>query len=216
MSRLGIVLMLCLAGVAGAASLPAADRLSDAPETSPRPRPAIDAAGSYAEALQRWPSAEALNDWIGAHFRYDMARALRLSETQRQRSGGLPIHEPADFFDDPTGVCVDLARFAVESLQRIDPGARARYLMIEFEPLSIAGNSLRRHWLVSFEREGRWYFFADSKRPGPLAGPYRTVDDFIADYARYRGREIVAFRQADSYQRRQRSMAVRTPGGPPP
>jgi hypothetical protein len=44
------------------------------------------------DALAAWHSAEDVNAWIGARFEYDTARAMRLSETQRQASGRLPIH----------------------------------------------------------------------------------------------------------------------------
>ena len=83
--------------------------------------------------------------------------------------------------------------------------------MIEFDPVSIAGNTLRRHWIVSFERDGRHYFVADSKRPGHIAGPYASSDEFIAEYARYRGRRIVSFVERDSYERTMRTLAVRQP-----
>jgi hypothetical protein len=104
---------------------------------------------------------------------------------------------------------VDLSRFAVETLRQVDPSANASYLMIEFAPVTIAGNTLRLHWVASYRRDGQWYFFADSKRPGHLAGPYATVQAFIDDYAAYRGRTIVAFKELPSYQRRQRSLAVK-------
>jgi len=82
-------------------------------------------------------------------------------------------------------------------------------LMIEFDPVSIAGNTLRRHWVVSFERGGERYFFADSKRPGHIAGPYASTQDFIAEYARYRGRRIVSFREVETYERKLRTLATR-------
>lgn len=150
------------------------------------------------------------------------ARALRLSETQRQRNGRLPIIAPAQFFAHPQGVCVDLARFALETLRHIDPAARASYLMIEFDPLTVAGNTLRRHWLVAYESQGRHFFFADSKRPGVVAGPYASTREFIDEYAAYRGRRIVAFQERDSFERRLRTAARRPAQGsaneaaPPP
>ena len=85
--------------------------------------------------------------------------------------------------------------------------------MLEFSPVAIAGNTIRLHWLASFRRDGAWYFFADSKRPGHLAGPYATVQQFVDEYASYRGRRVVAFREVDSYQRRQRTLAVKEPRG---
>jgi len=187
------------------------DPQSDAPDPEIARTAEFKAAASYRDALRLWHNAEDVNAWIGASFRYDTARAVQLSETQRQRNGRLPIIAPADFFAVPSGVCVDVARFAVESLRVVEPAARPRYLMIEFDPVSIAGNTLRRHWMVSLERDGKHYFVADSKRPGHIAGPYASTDEFIAEYARYRGRRIVSFVERDSYERTMRTLAVRQP-----
>jgi hypothetical protein len=182
---------------------------SDAPQGARVFAGPVKEAGSHAEALRVWRDAEDVNAWIGAHFVYDRARALRLSETQRLAGARLPIHEPAAFFAEPRGVCVDLAHFAVQTLRVIDPGSQPTYLMIEFDPLTLSGQVLRRHWLVSFRRDGRHFFFADSKRPGHIAGPHASVQDFIDDYARYRGRTIVAHAERDSHQRQQRRRAER-------
>lgn len=205
------ILLAALSGLlAACVSLPrAADPASDAPE-GPRPRvAAFKQVDTYAQALRDWRTPDDVNAWIAANFQYDPARAMRLSETQRHRSGTLPIHEPEDFLAAPSGICVDLSRFAVETLRRIDPGAQASYLMIEFAPVALGGNTLRRHWLAAFRRDGGHYFFADSKRPGHVAGPYASVQAFVADYAAYRGRAVVAFEERDSFQRRQRTRAVR-------
>lgn len=194
----------------------AADPASDAPEEGEEPNgtaragPAFVDAASHAQALQRWHRAADIHAWIAARFRYDKARAIELSETQRQKNGRLPIIPPAEFFARPSGVCVDLARFAVETLRQVDPDARAAYLMIEFDPVTLSGNVLRRHWMATFEADGQRYFFADSKRPAFLAGPYASTHDFIEEYARYRGRRIVAFAQRDSFERQMRSQ-VRQP-----
>ena len=206
-----IVLVLSLLVIAAACgSLPGtADPASDAPEG---PGPGIaefkDAA-SYAQALQVWRTPEDVNAWIGARFRYDMARAMALSENQRGRSGQLPIHPAHEFFAAPSGICVDLSRFAVETLAQIDPQLDAKYLMIEFAPVTIGGNTLRMHWLASFTREGKHYFFADSKRPGHISGPYAGVREFIGEYAAYRNRQVVAFRELNSYRRKQRTIATK-------
>ena len=196
--------------LASCASTPGrADPASDAPETRTRgPAPAMPAR-SYAEALRSWQSAADVNDWIGARFEYDMARALQLSETQRRQHGRMAIVDPEAFYAEPRGVCVDLARFAVETLRVVQPEAGARYVMIEFDPVAIAGNTLRRHWVVSFRSDGKYYFFADSKRPGHVAGPYESTQEFMTEYARYRGRNIVSFAEAESYERRARTLAVK-------
>lgn len=159
--------------------------------------------------MQIWTTPEDINAWIAANFSYDRARAMRLSETQRAKQAPLAIYTPAEFFDGKSGVCVDLARFAVETLRRIDPDSDPKYVMIEFDPMHIEGNALRLHWLVSFKRDGQLYFFADSKRPGRIVGPYSDTRTFISQYQQYRGRNIVAFRELPSYQKQERARAVR-------
>jgi hypothetical protein len=144
-----------------------------------------------------------------ARFEYSMSRALSLSETRRNQSAPLPIHRPQDLYIVPSGVCVDLSRFAVETLRAIDPSTKPDYLMIEFAPVTMAGNTYRFHWLASFKRDGKYCFFADSKRPGQIAGPYESASEFIDEYAKYRGREVIAFRELDSFQRKQRTMVVK-------
>ncbi len=166
-------------------------------------------AGSYEHALQVWRTPEDINGWIAANFSYDTARAMRLSETQRTKNERLSIYSPSEFFDTKAGVCVDLSRFGVETLRRIDPSSDPKYLMIEFNPVQIKGNTLRLHWLVSFKRGGKTYFFADSKRPGHIAGPYNDTQAFIDEYEQYRGRRIVAFRELASYQKQRRTQALK-------
>ena len=204
----GVLAGLLLCGVVQA-NPASADPASDAPESRSAYGGRYTEAASYGEALKLWRSAEEVNAWIGARFEYDMSRALQLSETQRQASGRMPIHAPEAFFAAPKGVCVDVARFAVETLRAIAPEARAAYVMIEFDPVSISGSTLRRHWVATFERDGNRYFFADSKRPGHMAGPYGSTQEFIDEYARYRGRRIVSFREADSFERKARTPAAK-------
>ena len=186
----------------------ATDPASDAPDGT-RSEIAFKDASSYTQALQVWRTPEDVNAWIGVKFHYDMPRAMLLSEKKRGRSCPLPIHPPHEFFAAPSGICVDLSRFAVETLRQIDPAANASYLMIEFAPVTVSGNTLRMHWVAAFVRDGQYYFFADSKRPGHLAGPYASPAQFVAEYSTYRERTIVAFRELDSYQRRQRTLATK-------
>lgn len=170
---------------------------------------------SYAEALGMWRDPRELNAWIGVRFHYDMERALELSETQRARLGRPPVLPPEEFFRAPRGTCVDLTRFAVETLRAVAPGLNPKYVMIQFDPVVVAGNTLRRHWLASFERDGRRFFLADSERPGHMAGPYASVGAFMDEYARYRQRRIVSFREMDTWEQTIRAPAVRRQGHTP-
>jgi hypothetical protein len=200
------VILFCLSGYA---DLPAADHLSDEPEYVHAPTGPVKPAASYEEALRIWKTAEDMNGWIGANFSYDTARAMELSETQRKKGETLSIYSPSEFFRKRAGICVDLARFGVETLKQIDPASDPKYLMIEFDPIQIKGNTLRLHWLAGFKRGGKAYFFADSKRPGYIAGPYHDSREFVIEYEQYRGRKIVAFRETESYQKKRRSQAMK-------
>jgi hypothetical protein len=159
---------------------------------------------SYEQALQVWKTPQNINAWIASNFSYDPRRSMRLSETQVAQQGQPAIFTPSQFFSVKSGTCVDLSRFAVETLKIINPQYDAKYLTIEFDPITINGNVLRRHWLVSFKRDGRTYFFADSNRPGLIAGPFNGPEEFIREYERYRGRRVVAYRETESYHKHRR------------
>jgi hypothetical protein len=208
MLRSALAAVVMAVSVLARADAPALDPSSDFPE--PRVRDAFHAvaAPTYRDALERWRTPQDVNAWIGARFEYDAPRALLLSETQRAAGTAPSIHAPADFHADPRGICVDLARFAVETLRAIAPQLDAKYLMIEFDPVTLSGNVLRRHWVATYEDGGQRYFFADSKRPGHIDGPYASTEAYLEAYARYRQRTIVAFRTLDSYQRRMKTKAA--------
>ncbi|MFT3820776.1 MAG: hypothetical protein QM750_24685 [Rubrivivax sp.] len=190
-----------------------ADPGSDAPERRPSAAAAVWRPDSYGRALASWRTPEDVNAWIGATFEYDDERAVALSESQRAAGPAPHILAPSAFFDRPRGVCVDLARFAVETLKTVAPELKPRYLMIEFDPARLRGQVLRRHWVAAYEGPDGLRIIGDSKRPGFIAGPYRTLDDFIGDYARYRGRDIVSYRELESYQRKLRQPRARQQKG---
>jgi hypothetical protein len=185
-----------------------AERLPDepAPRAEAPSRP-TDAPSTYVDALRIWKSPEDVSGFIGATFVYDRARALALAESARADGRRVDIIAPDGLYVDPRGVCVDLARFGVETLNRLDGSYEARYVMLEFEPVVIEGRTLRRHWIATFRRDGKIWFFADSRRPGYIAGPYDSVDAFIEDYARYRERPIVKWRETVSFLRATRAVA---------
>ena len=205
--RFVFFILLFLTGLAGVVH--PAEPSSETPEYTGVSTVLFKAADSYEHALHVWKSPEDIASWIARNFSYDMARAMRLSETQRVKNSHFSIYTPSEFFATKGGVCVDLSRFGVEALRCIDPQSDPKFLMIEFSPMLITGNTLRLHWLVSFKRDGQTYFFADSERPGHIAGPYKDTSNFIHDYEQYRGRKILGFREVESYQKQQRAKTMK-------
>jgi hypothetical protein len=214
LALVSILLVLWVSGLlmSGAAAADGPASWPDAPDPAPPAFGRSDTGlpDSYEEALRTWRTPEDIAGWAGSRFVYHIERALQLSETGRRRGQAPAILTPGDLFAHPSGTCLDLARFAVETLQRIDPTARPRYLMIEFEPVQVQGVLLRRHWLATFRRDGAVYAFADSKRPRHVDGPYADTAGLVDAYERYRGRKIVRYEELDTFARR---VKTARPGG---
>lgn len=212
MKALALISILLFLLVSGAAVADGPASWLDAPDSRPAAsgRPETRVPDSYDEALRTWRTPEDIAGWAGSRFVYDLERALRLSETGRRAGGAPAILAPGDLFAHPSGTCLDLARFAVETLERIDPAARPRYLMIEFEPVQVQGVVLRRHWLATFRHDGAVYAFADSKRPWHVDGPYADTAGLVEAYESYRGRKIVRYEELDTFARR---VKTARPGG---
>jgi hypothetical protein len=158
-----------------------------------------DSSISYAEDIQNWKTIAEVNSWIAENFRYDMQRARLLAGSSRSK---ISIYEPAEVFHNKAGVCVDLARFAFETIEMIDPDLDLHYLMVEFEPFKIGNSTFRRHWLVVYQKKELLYVLADSKRPGHLSGPYPHMADFIAEYQTFRKRKIISYKLTDTYRKK--------------
>jgi hypothetical protein len=183
--------------------------LADEPEIGRNSSVPYRTMDSYNQALGIWKTAEDINRWVAGNFIYDKGRAVKLSSSQRKKNGRISIYRPSEFFKNKAGVCVDLARFGVETLRIIDPNSDPKYLMVEFAPTQINGNTFRLHWLVSFKKDGMKYFFCDSKRPGYIAGPYDITQVFVREYGQYRNQEIVAHMELDSYIKAKKSKLER-------
>jgi len=165
---------------------------------------------SYQSALNNWKSLKDVSAWIGQHFSYDRDRAIELSETNR-KNNNIDIYSPSELFSKRKGICVDLARFGVETIRKILPQKSTKYLMIEFVPIKIDGEIIRKHWLAVHLDESDYYFFADSKRPSFISGPFKRVNDFISEYTKYRQREIVSFKELESYRKKRLKNKKRLP-----
>lgn len=155
---------------------------------------------SYEDALSSWKSIDDINEWIVNNFSYDSARALKLALNQVE--GRPAIFRSEETFLKKSGVCIDLARFTVETVRAIRPELEVKYLLIEFEPIVVGNSTFKEHWVVAFRESTGIFIFADTKRPGVILGPYKDIEDYINEYQTYRQRTIVSYKLLDSYQKR--------------
>jgi hypothetical protein len=176
---------------------------SDAPDTymvtgtNARPRIPLE------NMITQWRGIPDINKWIKENFQYDFERAKRLAENSPTRDS-THIYIPSELYTNKKGVCIDLSRFAVEVTKSIDSSKNVKYLMIEFEPVVINNMTLRKHWMAVYEEAGSFYFFADSKRPGYISGPYSSSDAFIKDYELYRDRKIISYKILSDFRKKKK------------
>lgn len=158
---------------------------------------------NYAQALVLWKSVKEVNQWIGQNFHYDISRAIALGN--KRENGPKPaIFSAEELYSIKSGICVDLSRFAYETLKMIDPEREAYYLMIDFEPIEIQGSVIRKHWVMAFKENGSFYVMADSKIPGVISGPYASIESYIKEYEAFRGRKIESFKLLNDYKKKKK------------
>lgn len=155
---------------------------------------------SYLEAIQKWKTVYDVNHWIAENFKYDMDRAMQFANSNIQRKA--TIYKPAEVFDHKKGICVDLSRFAFETVQSVNHTIGIKYLMIDFEPLEIGNSIFRKHWMVVFKENNQFYTMADTKRPGYIGGPYNDLSEWMADYQKFRKRKIISYTLMDTYEKK--------------
>lgn len=203
----GLLILLCTSISLQAQELKKSiQKLSDAPEKN------ILKSGKdttqYIEAISKWKSVEHINQWIGQNFHYDMSRAIKLG-SKRNEGPKTTIFSPEEFFKVKSGICVDLSRFAFETLKKISPEVEAYYLMIDFEPIEIQGSIIRKHWVLAYKLQDQFYITADSKVPGTISGPYATIEEFITGYEKFRERKIESFKLLNDYKKTRKKRLVK-------
>src|SRR5687768_11302526 len=135
-------------------------KLSDAYNDSTFQKSKFSNQISYDTALQKWKTIHDVNDWIKENFRYSMERARQLAENSSTREK-VRIFTPIELYQINKGVCIDLSRFAVETINIIDSSKHVQYLMIEFEPIVIDSSILKKHWMAIYQDSSGYHLLAD-------------------------------------------------------
>jgi len=143
---------------------------------------------SYEKTVSQWKSYQDVADWLKDSFVYDISKL---------RNKGHTPQSPAETFKLKKGVCYDAANFAIDALNRINPGYKAKSVFIK--------NRLGppHHWVTAFTESGKLYIMDYGasmrwSRMNGIHGPYESLADyerflssltmqrFILEYAEYR------------------------------
>ena len=93
---------------------------------------------NYDETVSEWKSYKDVAKWMSRHFSYDMKKF----KAEYSYDNPMLIRTPKETFELKSGVCFDAARFAKETLNRIDPSYEAEIVFIHREILD--------HYVCSF------------------------------------------------------------------
>ncbi len=170
---------------------------------------------TFARTVAGWDSIQDLNDWIGANFEYDKPRMGLFGQNVPAKERP-PVYTPDEVLAKKKAVCFDLSRFAYEALKNMPmtpPVQGLKYVMIQFKPENINGAIIGKHWMISYQKDGKFYFTADSRCPGRVYGPYDSVEKFQQCYARFRDRTIQSISLRDTYRRLTATKKAKTQKG---
>ena len=96
---------------------------------------------------------------------------------------------------------IELTPVRYKSLRAIELESAPKYGKITFAPTYVHSCLFQKHWLATFIRGGLHYFFADTKRPGLIAGPFKLPEHFVVEYEQFHQRQVLSFRLLSSHRR---------------
>ena len=125
---------------------------------------------SYDETVSRWKSYKDVQRWMEKDFSLDAERFKRFE-------GTLPApRTPEETFKLKSGIYIDAAIFAKETLNRIDPSYKAKIVVL------LIGRGAN-HYVCSFMRDGK-LFIMDYGTPYKtivgVHGPFSSLEEYKA------------------------------------
>lgn len=134
--------------------------------------------GAYEAAISKWSSYQDVANWLKANFAFDHGRLNTiLLRTRQNGPAGLLARGASSTYDMKSGYCTDAAAFAIQSLNRINPDYKARYIFIK----NRFGQP--HHWVAGFQVDGKIMvmdYGASSEWGGMngVHGPYDSLDQY--------------------------------------
>ncbi len=128
---------------------------------------------TYAEAVSKWKSFQDLLNWFEKEFSLDVDRFKKFEGTLP------PPRTPEETFRLRSGIYIDAAIFAKETLNRIDPSYRAQIVVIIMRPYGF------NHYVCSFRKDGK-IFIMDYGTPNRkitgVHGPFNSLEEYRRFY----------------------------------
>ena len=123
---------------------------------------------SYDETVSQWKSYKDLERWMEKDFSFDMERFKRFEGTLP------PPRTPEETFKLKSGIYIDAAIFAKETLNRIDPSYKAQIVVL------LIGRGAN-HYVCSLKKDGR-IFIMDYGTPYKTTvgvhGPFSSLEEY--------------------------------------
>jgi hypothetical protein len=136
---------------------------------------------SYTEKVTRWRSYEDLVRWMEKNFSVDMDRFKKFE-------GTLPVpRAPQETFQLKSGIYIDAAIFAEETLNRIDPSYKAQVVVLITRPSGF------NHYVCSFRKEGKLFILdygTPYKEVTGFRGPFPSLEGYKKFYEESHPRKI--------------------------
>jgi hypothetical protein len=123
---------------------------------------------SYDDTVSRWKSYKDVETWMEKDFSFDMERFKRFGGTLP------PPRAPEETFKLKSGIYIDAAIFAKETLNRIDPSYKAKIAVLLIRQGA-------NHYVCSFMKEGK-LFIMDYGTPYKtlvgVHGPFHSLEEY--------------------------------------
>ena len=143
---------------------------------TPQERPsAVESltAKTYAEAVSQWKSYQDLVRWLEKEFSFDMDRFRKYEKTLP------PPRTAEETFRLKSGIYLDAAIFAKETLNLIDSSYKARIVTIIMRPYGY------NHYVCSFRKDGKILIMdygTPYKEMTGVHGPYNSLGGYREFY----------------------------------
>ncbi len=123
--------------------------------------------------MSKWKSYQDLAKWFESEFSLDVERSKKFERTLP------PPRTPEETFRLRSGIYIDAATFAKETLNRIDRSYKARIVIIMMRPYGF------NHYVCSFMKDGRIFIMdygTPNKKTTGVHGPFNSLEEYRRFY----------------------------------